>query len=495
LGNIPSLMTLPGVVQNILHLRPTAVRPSAAAVTPPSPAEDTVGPGVAGDFILTRKALLQPEDFTHGDPVVEKAWEITLQGETTSEHDRRNYYWYVTGGTPVLAGNGTVVAAQGKELTGYDRETGDVAWRFQCKDAISTRPLVSGEGTLYVASDDGKLYAVDGVTGEKKWAKKWNLMLHSASNWLADATKYAGGIESVRDRVTFPVLSMGPDGTIYGSSSHRVFAFSPEGKRKFDRSMGDFVVSTPAAGPSGLVHVVVSRPDERGNRALYLTGNNGQTGEEVWAQRLWGELSSPVVLTVDSDGSVLVPTEFGTLCCRGDNGESFFSYGDATHVPPRIGRDGTHYVPGGHGMYLWVGPQDEKAWVATFSDGIAAAPVEGPYDTLIAVGREGSGQVLAKKDGQVLASFTCDRGALGAIEMTEDGTLIVSDGKGISAYTVPYVRSNLLERAAKEASHAPEPEVIVEENVIEIDGFKLPVRIDHPGMGTTVEKALLPHCA
>jgi hypothetical protein len=495
MGDISSSMTLTGVVQSTLHPRPTAMRHSAAAVTPASPAGDTVDLGAAGDFILTRKALLQPEDFTHGEPVVEKAWEITLAepdpGETIIDHYRRDN-WYMSAGAPVLAGNGTVVAAQGKELTGYDKETGDVAWRFQCKDTISTRPLVSDEGTLYAASDDGKLYAVDSVTGEKKWAKKWNLMLHSAGNWLVDSMKYAGGIQSFNDRSTFQALSMGPDGTIYGSSNHRVFAFSPEGKRKFDRSMGDFVISTPAAGPSGLVHVVVSRPDERGHQARYLTGNNGQTGDEVWAHRLWGELNSPVI-TVDRDGSVLVSTEFGTVCCRGDNGESFFSYGDPTTVPPRIGRDGTHYVPGGKGRFLWVGPKNEKAWAASFKDGIAAAPVEGPCGTLIAVGREGSGQVLAKKDGKVLASFTCDRGALGAIEMTENGTLIVSDGKGISAYTVPYVRNNLLERAVKEAAQAPESEVAMEGNFIEIDGFKLPIRMAHMGRGTAVVEQAL-HC-
>jgi len=56
----------------------------------------------------------------------------------------------------------------------------------------------------------------------------------------------------------------------------------------------------------------------------------------------------------------------------------------------------------------------------------------------------------------------------------------------ISAYTVPYVRNNLLERAVKEAVQAPESEVAMEGNFIEIDGFNLPIKMAHLGRGNAV---------
>ncbi len=421
-----------GTPQNTYYPPQAVMKQSAPGGNPVSPAGDTVDLEAAGGVLLRNRKARQHGEFDNGVPVVEKTWEITFD-HISPVCDRSSFFL-----APVVTGNGTVVVARGKELTGYDGKKGEAAWRLECDATICTRPLISDKGTIYVASKDGRLYAIDGDTGEKKWSKKWNQLIKSVKDFFVDSFHYDGGVEDFRKRAAFPALSIGPDGTIYGSCEHRVFAFSEKGSRKFNRLRGESVHSSPAAGSSGLVYVVISRPNQWGQMTHFLTGMDGQTGDEVWSRDLLTRSNNPVI-TVDKEGSILLGDKYGLQCCRGDNGEPWYSYRSENKVPPRIGEDGTHYVVGEGGKSLIVRQKNEK-WAAYFKDGVAAAPVEGPYGTLIAVGRDGSGQVLAKKDGEVLAEFTCNRGAHGALEISKDGTLIVSDDRGISAYILETIK-------------------------------------------------------
>jgi hypothetical protein len=43
-------------------------------------------------------------------------------------------------------------------------------WEFQSSSSISTSPALGLDGTVYVGSDDGKLHALAGDTGKKKWS-------------------------------------------------------------------------------------------------------------------------------------------------------------------------------------------------------------------------------------------------------------------------------------------------------------------------------------
>jgi len=441
---------------------------------------DTIDLGAAGDFLALKKPILEKGDLEKAGPVAVKAWEATFEPPPASLFTDQYRP------APVLTEKGTVILSRGKELTGIDSMNGEVRWRLKCDDNFCTRPAVAENGTVYAANCDGKLYALDGDTGEKKWSRKWNQIIKTAKDWAQDKFTYNGGVDSLGGYMqmsTRPALSTAPDGSVYGSSIHRVFGFSPNGSRKFNTSPGTWVLSSPAISPSGQVHVVVERPDTWGHAENALVTVDGRSGEEVWAKSLWLRISNQVI-TVDREGSILIGQESGLGCFSGDTGEPKLSFGSnmtsRIPVPPSVGKDGTHYIVSGRGFDLIVYQPGKSSWTAFFKGGFAATPVEGPYGTVIAVGKDGTGCIFRKEDGEKLASFTCDRGAHGALQMTGDGTLIVSDDRGISAYSLPFIKKGTLEyiRACHENS-STESQVQVEDTFIEIDGVKLPVRMRH----------------
>jgi len=95
-----------------------------------------------------------------------------------------------------------------------DGETGEKLWDFPAGDAYGSTPALTADGTLYVASIDGHLRALNAANGEQKW----ELVLDRA-----DAGE--GG----------PVV--GPEGTIYveGYALHATSPLASSAWPKFHR--------------------------------------------------------------------------------------------------------------------------------------------------------------------------------------------------------------------------------------------------------------------
>ncbi len=56
----------------------------------------------------------------------------------------------------------------GRDLVALDRATGRVLWRAPTGGKMDSSPLVIGP-TVYIGSDDGRLYAFDADSGRKTW--------------------------------------------------------------------------------------------------------------------------------------------------------------------------------------------------------------------------------------------------------------------------------------------------------------------------------------
>jgi outer membrane protein assembly factor BamB len=140
---------------------------------------------------------------------------------------------FPTGGaihsSPAVA-NGTVyVGSWDGKLYALDAATGDKLWEFQTGSSIESSPAVQN-GVVYFGSNDGSLYALDAATGEKLWAFN---------------TKYA--IKST------PTLA---DGIVYfGSDDYCVYALDAgKGTEVWHFQTGNYVKSSPAV-TRGIVHV------------------------------------------------------------------------------------------------------------------------------------------------------------------------------------------------------------------------------------------------
>jgi len=114
---------------------------------------------------------------------------------------------------------------------GQELEPGDEIWsfRFGGSDVYSS-PAVGNDGTIYVGSDDYKLYAIN-PDGSKKWA-------YDTGEWVMSSP------------------AIGSDGTIYvGSFSGHLHAVNPDGSRKWRFNANDVVWSTPTIGSDGTIYI------------------------------------------------------------------------------------------------------------------------------------------------------------------------------------------------------------------------------------------------
>jgi outer membrane protein assembly factor BamB len=150
-------------------------------------------------------------------------------------------------------------------------------------------------------------------------------------------------------------LTVGPDGTVYaGSRDNHLYAFSPEGGKKWSFDTGGSVRADPVIGPSGTIYV---------GAAHGVTYALTPEGEAKWRTEL-GE--SPAL---GPDGTVYVVSNFKTalhaLSPDGTKkwGREFTNPSSVSRgYKPAIGPSGTIYVTAVSKLYA-VGPDGERKWV------------------------------------------------------------------------------------------------------------------------------------
>ena len=96
---------------------------------------------------------------------------------------------------------------------------------------MNSSPAIGADGTIYVASTDGNLYAItdNGTSGTQKWA-------------------FAIGSGAV-----YPP-SIGADGTIYVGGGNNLYAVNPDSSQKWMFATGSSVESTIAIGADGTIY-------------------------------------------------------------------------------------------------------------------------------------------------------------------------------------------------------------------------------------------------
>ena len=90
------------------------------------------------------------------------------------------------------------VGSDDRKLYAVDASTGIEQWNFTTTDQVYTSPAVSRDGaTVFVSSYDGKLYAVDASTGVQKWRSVITVFSISSPALSRDgATVFVGSADS-----------------------------------------------------------------------------------------------------------------------------------------------------------------------------------------------------------------------------------------------------------------------------------------------------------
>ena len=230
---------------------------------------------------------------------------------------------------------------------------GNQVWAgpFITEDAISGSPAIAEDGTIYVGSWDGTLYAInpDGI-----------------SPWVYPP----GG--SILDLRGSP--SVGPDGSVYiGCLDDRMYSISSSGALQWTYLTGGDIYSTPGFGADGTVYF-----GSRDGKVYALDPDTGQirTG---WPVTVGGAVdSSPAIAP---DGTIYIGAQ-SSLYAFLPAGQVKSGWPKATGntiwASPAIARDGTVYITSMDGKLYAFNPDGTTQWVYNAGSGIRSSPAIGP---------------------------------------------------------------------------------------------------------------------
>ena len=160
---------------------------------------------------------------------------------------------------------------------------GTILWTFETGDAIESSPAIDEDGTIYVGSHDGYLYAIN-KNGELEWKTKLgtpkqkehyghNISISSSPAVGLDGTIYIASHDQYLHAVSsqgeekwkFPIgfsfdgwasPVIGDDGTIYITSNEPkagLYVINPDGTEKWHFSSEANMFNSPSIGKDGTI--------------------------------------------------------------------------------------------------------------------------------------------------------------------------------------------------------------------------------------------------
>ena len=186
-------------------------------------------------------------------------------------------------GCPAFADDGTLYLAASDQLNAFDSSTGALKWSVTAPDSgpISSTPSVGVDGTIYVLTQWGDLFAVDPNTHAIKWS-------------IVAAGRFCVGS-----------LALSADGTIYfGSEDKKVYAINAStGTVKWTYTTGGEIDCSASIGSDGTVYI--------GSADGFLYALDGATGTKKFSTLVGNTVYSG--LAIGADGTIYVPTTTGFI--------------------------------------------------------------------------------------------------------------------------------------------------------------------------------------
>ena len=322
---------------------------------------------------------------------------------------------------------------------------GRVRWTFEADtNNLWWRPALAPDGTIYLHSSQGFIYALS-PDGGLKWTQKV---------------------------VTWPYVppSAGPDGALYAGSISYVYRISPQGQIdwQFHDPGAQGIHVSPTIGPDGRLCGVF----DVGIGAFAL---DPATGQLEWSNSGdphiydFGTLGTEMTFGPSEPGGPVDQFYFhmdggGGLTAFGLDGDQRFTHGVATSTAyePAVGSDGTIYMPVALGLWIAAFDPADGTILWQYPGGWAsgADDVEiGPDDTLYFVGGSGSLEALdphSQSQQWAVLGHSFHRPTI-----SPDGTTLVVTGVadyGVPGFVKGFKPSNGHEQWTVDLAGSPDPE-------------------------------------
>ena len=261
-------------------------------------------------------------------------------------------------------------------------EPGSRKWHFEAGAAIQSSPAIAADGSVYIASADGQLYALDPADGSVQWSHQIDEAINSALTIAADGSVYVGSqnhlyaiappstssakrkwrytSSSALER-TAPAIAA--DGAIYIASGHSLHALDPADGSLLWRFTTSAATAPPAIAADGSVYFGSS------DGKLYAVAppsDDSQLGVHQWHYNTGGAINSAPAIA--EDGAVYIASSDGKLhalnppSADSEVGVLQWSYdtGASIHASPSIGAAGEVYIASADGNLHVIDPESGK---------------------------------------------------------------------------------------------------------------------------------------
>ncbi len=309
--------------------------------------------------------------------------------------------------------------------------TGTLEWPYDIAGSSAGIPSpasIGADGTIYVGSSAGILYAFTPTTGALKWTYptvSGGSFYNSAPAIGADGTIYIansnlyalspkGALDWSATNLGGGPPAIGADGTIYENGANgNLYALSPtNGSVKWSYPIGS-ISNAPAIGENGMIYISGYAFPQNGIVGFTaVTATNGYTyefaanGELIWSSNV----SSGSSVAIGADGTLYMASNSSTLYALSPTGAQKWSY--TTDGPiegsPAIGTDGTIYIGTfnltSNDVYA-LNPDGSLKWAINLADRMLGSPAIGADGTIYMVGLTGTLYALRPADGSVRWSY------------------------------------------------------------------------------------------
>jgi outer membrane protein assembly factor BamB len=242
----------------------------------------------------------------------------------------------------------------------------DAAWQFATGGAVTSSPAVGTDGTVYLSSNDGYLYALN-PDGTPKWSYMAGGYFDNVSPALeANGTVVDGASDGYLYCLNASTgalawkfqassaISTSPaienDGTVYFHDDLNLYAVTSAGAQKWRVPLNGHSYSSPVVGTNGTIYV--GSPT-----GLFLFDSSGNSLANL-------PTTAPVdgPCAIDADGTVYVGTTGGDAYALHPDGSQkwhvTFNLGEQFNSSPVIAPNGSVCFGGGSGMLYELSPAD-----------------------------------------------------------------------------------------------------------------------------------------
>ena len=387
-------------------------------------------------------------DAEDGDISSLTVWTSDLDGEFATDDQ-------VT--TSLSPGSHQITASVIDSLGGVATDTVTISvlaatipsWNFATAGQIDSSAAVAADGTIYIGSDDGNLYALN-PDGTQKWVFATGNIINTVPAIASDGTLRitagdtlfaldAGGdqlwsFETTRE---FTSPAVNESGKTFLYDGFWSYGIDPDGSQDW-RVQTNFLTNndtngSPIIGADGAVYIATDSNANDGDDEGTLYKLDPDTGVRDWVAQLHGRVSSSPAIA--ADGTIYVPTYATRMYAINPDGtvkwQFFFSSGFSLGVKASVslGADGTIYVGTENDNFYAINPVDgTEIWhYAAESNVHSTAAVAA--DGTIYFGSQGNSFHAVNPDGTLkwFADIGIDESST---TILDDGTVLIGGEDG-----------------------------------------------------------------